>query len=205
VLVFGPGVIAPEVAVFLRAPRLGTVMTRLGAEVGERHALRLYRVMAARALEAIQQAGLDATVWYTPADAGPEMRFWLGEGRRLVPQASGDFGARLAASLRAVPPGQGWLAVGVDCPGLEAGLLGEAAAHVLRGDPVIGPTEDGGYYLIGGVPPLPDLFTGIPWGSARVLSETRARLAHAGCVWRELPALREVETAADARAEGLLT
>jgi len=195
----------PEVAVFLDAPRLGAVKTRLASEIGERHALRLYRVMAARTLEAVDRAELEATVWYAPADAAAEMRFWLGERRRLVPQASGDQGARLAASLRAAAPGRGWLALAADCPGLDFGLLLAAAAHVLHGDPVVGPTHDGGYYLIGGVAPLPDLFSGIPWGSARVLSETRARLAHAGRVWRELPTLRTVSTAADAHAEGLLT
>jgi hypothetical protein len=45
----------------------------------------------------------------------------------------------------------------------------------------------------------------MPWGSTRLLSETRARLARAGRVWRELATLRRVDTAADARAEGLLT
>lgn len=195
----------PEVAVFLEAPRLGGVKTRLAREIGERHALRLYRVMAARTLDAVERAELEATVWYAPADAGAEMRFWLGERRRLVPQASGDQGARLAASLRAAAPGRGWLALAADCPGLDPGLLLTAAAHVLRGDPVLGPTHDGGYYLIGGVAPLPDLFTDIAWGSGRVLSETRARLARAGRVWRELPTLRVVSTAADAQAEGLLT
>jgi rSAM/selenodomain-associated transferase 1 len=198
-------VTGPEVAVFLDAPRLGAVKPRLAREIGARHALRLYRVLAARTLEAVDRAELEATVWYAPADAGREMRFWLGERRRLVPQASGDPGARLAASLRATAPGRGWLALTADCPGLDAGLLRAAAAHLLQGDPVVGPAHDGGYYLIGGVAPLPDLFGGIPWGSTRVLSETRARLARAGCVWRELPALRTVSTAADAHAEGLLT
>lgn len=195
---------APEVAVFLEAPRLG-VKPRLAAEVGERHALRLYRVLAARTLEAIERAGLEATVWFAPPDAAATMRFWLGESRRLVPQASGDLGARLAASLRAVVPGRGWLALTADCPGLDAELLEAAAAHVARGDPVLGPTLDGGYYLIGGMAPLPDLFGAMPWGSGRVLAETHARLARAGRVWRELATLRAVETAADARAEDLLT
>ena len=194
----------PEVAVFLDAPRLG-VKPRLAAEVGERHALRLYRILAARTLEAIERAGLDATVWFAPPDAAATMRFWLGQGRRLVPQASGDMGARLATSLRAVSPGRGWLLVSADCPGLDAALLEGAATHVARGDPVLGPTLDGGYYLLGGVAPLPDLFSAMPWGSGRVLGETRARLARAACVWHELATLRGVETAADARAEGLLT
>ena len=196
---------SPTVALFLKAPRLGGVKTRLAAEVGDRHALRLYRVMAARTLDALRQAGLEPTVWYTPPDAAAEMRFWLGEDCALRPQASGDLGARLAASMRAAEPGRGWLAVGADCPRLDAELLREAAACVDRGELVLGPAEDGGYYLVGGTPPLPDIFTAMPWGTGRVLAETRARLAHVGVVWRELPTLRDVDTAADARAEGLLT
>ena len=195
----------PEAAVFLDAPRLGAVKPRLAAEVGERHALRLYRILAARTLETIERAGLEATVWFAPPDAAATMRFWLGGSRRLVPQASGDLGARLATALRAAAPGRGWLLVAPDCPDLDAALLEEAAAHVTRGDPVLGPTQHGGYYLLGGVAPLPDLFGAMSWGSDRVLGDTRARLAHAGRVWRELPMRSVVETAADARAAGLLT
>jgi len=195
----------PGVAVFLKAPRLGTVKTRLAAEIGARQALRLYRVMAGRTLAEVRRAGLEATVWFTPADAATEMRFWLGDGWDLRPQASGDLGMRLAAAAHAVPAGRGWLAVGADCPRLDAALLREAAAIVAREEIVVGPSEDGGYYLVGGPTPLPDLFSAIPWGTARVLEETRARLLGAGAVWRELATLRDVDTGQDARAEGLLT
>jgi rSAM/selenodomain-associated transferase 1 len=197
--------VSVSVAVFLKAPRLGAVKTRLAAEVGPRHALRLYRVMVARTLDAVRSAGLDAAVWYTPPDAAAEMRFWLGEDWPLRPQASGDLGARLAAAQRAVETGRGWMAIGADCPGVDARLLTDAAACVSAGEVVLGPALDGGYYLVGGVVPLPDIFTGIPWGTERVLTETRARLAHFGIRWRELITLRDVDTAADARAEGLLT
>ena len=195
----------PPVAVFLKAPRLGTVKTRLAAEIGARQALRLYRVMAGRTLAEVRRAGLEATVWFTPADAATEMRFWLGDGWDLRPQASGDLGMRLAAAAHAVPAGRGWLAVGADCPRLDAALLREAAAIVAREEIVVGPSEDGGYYLVGGPTPLPDLFSAIPWGTERVLEETRARLHGAGAVWRELATLRDVDTGEDARAEGLLT
>lgn len=147
-------------AVFLRAPRAGQVKTRLAAEIGERHALRLYRIMAARTL---------------------------------------------AAAAEAVDPGQGWLAVGADCPRLDAPLLREAAGAIGEGLVVLGPTLDGGYYLVGGRAPLPDIFSEMPWSTERLLEATRARLAGAGVPWRELRMLRDVDTAEDARAEGLLT
>lgn len=195
----------PVLAIFLKAPRLGTVKTRLAVEVGERHALRLYRVMAARTLAAARAAGLDASLWFTPADAAPEMRHWVGEEWVMRPQASGDLGARLAAAALAAEPGRRWLAVGVDCPRLDAALLREAAEAIAEGGVVLGPTVDGGYYLVGGMAPLPDLFTGMPWSTERLLDATRARLSAGGHAWHELRTLRDVDTAEDARAEGLLT
>lgn len=195
----------PALAVFLHAPRLGTVKSRLAAEVGERHALRLYRIMAGRTLAAARGAGLDVTVWFAPGDAGPEMRYWLGDGCDFRPQASGDRGMRLAAAARSADPGRAWLAIVDDCPSLDASVLREACATVGRGDFAIGPTLDGGYYLIGGTPPVPDIFTAMPWGTTRLLPETRARLAHVGIPWSELTPLRAVTTLEHARAERLLT
>jgi uncharacterized protein len=197
--------VTPPVAVLLKAPRLGAVKTRLAAEIGERQALRLYRVMTARVLSAVRAAGLDAIIWFTPPEARPEMEFWLGETWELRPQISGDAGARLAAAARAVPRGHPWIAVCSDCPAITAGALRQACAGLERAGVVIGPSYDGGYYLIGGRTPLPDIFTAMPWGTNRVLSETRARLARISVTWHELPALRDVDTADDARAEGLLT
>jgi rSAM/selenodomain-associated transferase 1 len=197
--------VTPALAVFLKAPRPGTVKTRLAAQIGDRQALRLYRVLVVRTLAAVRDAGLEATVWFTPTDAVGEMRHWLGEHWDFRPQASGDLGARLAAAELAVTRGRGWLAIGADCPRLDAELLRVATAVIARDEVALGPSRDGGYYLIGGRTPLPPLFEGIPWSTSGVLAETRARLARAGVPWRELPLLRDVDTADDARAEGLLT
>jgi uncharacterized protein len=194
----------PPLALFLEAPRLGTVKTRLAEEIGERHALRLYRVMVARALTAVRAAGLDAIIWFAPPDAQSEMEHWLGESWELRPQGSGDLGSRLAAAARAVPRGHPWIAIVAECPALTGALLRDACAGLERSGLVIGPSHAGAYYLIGGRTPLPDIFTAIPWGTDRVLGETRARLARISAVWHELPTLREVDTADDARAEGLL-
>jgi uncharacterized protein len=194
----------PPLAVFLEAPRLGIVKTRLAEEIGERHALRLYRVMAARALTAVRAAGLEAIVWFAPSDARTEMEFWLGSAWELRPQPAGDQGARLAVAAQAVPRGHPWIAIGSDYPALNGALLRDACAGLERAGLVIGPSQGGAYYLIGGRTPLPDVFTAMPWGTDRVLAETRARLTRISAAWHELPTLREVDTADDARAEGLL-
>lgn len=197
--------VTPPLAILLKAPRLGLVKTRLAAEVGDRHALRLYRVMAGRVLVAVRTAGLDAIIWFTPPEAQAEMEFWLGDSWEFRPQVTGDLGARLAATARVVPRGHPWIAVCADCPSITATALRQACAHLEHASVVIGPTYDGGYYLIGGRTPLPDIFTAMPWGTNRVLAETRVRLARISAVWHELPMLRDVDTAEDARAERLLT
>ncbi len=194
----------PAVALFLKAPRAGTVKTRLAAEIGDAAALELYRRMAGLALAAVRETGFDATVWYAPADARDEMVGWLGAECRYEPQVDGDLGARLAGSAGRATPGSVWIAIGGDCPRLVAAHLSAAAESLEHSEVVLGPTDDGGYYLIGGRVPLPGLFTGMPWSTAAVLDQTRARLIALGLRWHELPALRDVDTAPDARAEGLL-
>jgi len=192
-------------AVFLQVPRPGQVKPRLAAEIGEPHALRLYRIMAARTIAAITEAGFRPSVWYSPADGRQEMARWLGTDVDFRLQASGDMGVRLAAAVRAAPEGEPWLAVAGDCPALEAVHIREAVERLEDWPVVLGPALAGGYYLIGGKAPLPDLWSEMPWGSNRVLDETRRRLESLRIRWSELPALREVETATDARAAGLLT
>lgn len=194
-----------HLAVFLEAPRPGFVKTRLAAEIGATQAVRVYRVMASRTLAAIKTLGRRATIWYAPVEAREEMRRWLGGEWDLRPQASGDPGARFAAAARAVEEGGCWICLGGDCPELTAEILRQACRALDDYEVVLGPSHDGGYYLVGGRVPIPDIFTDMPWSTDRLLTETRRRLAHAGVVWAELPPLRDVESAADARATGLLT
>jgi rSAM/selenodomain-associated transferase 1 len=192
-------------AVFLDAPRHGAVATGLAAEIGEQHALRLYRLMASRTLAAVQTLGQQAVIWYTPADARQELRRWLGEEWDLRPQASGDLGARLACAARIAVEGDRWIVVGANCPDINETILRMACDALDLYPVVLGPALDGGYYLLGGRAPLPDLFSEVPWGTGRVLGEMRRRLAELGVAWTELPILRNVDTPADAKAAGLLT
>ncbi|MGH7701957.1 MAG: TIGR04282 family arsenosugar biosynthesis glycosyltransferase [Gemmatimonadales bacterium] len=194
-----------HLAVLLEAPRPGFVKTRLAAEIGQAQAVRVYRVIASRTLALIKALGRRATIWYAPAEAREEMRRWLGADWDLRPQASGDLGARFAAAAGAVERGGWWIGLGGDCPGLTPEILRQAFHALDHHEVVLGPRQDGGYYLIGGTVPLPDIFSDMPWSTNRLLDETRSRLAGAGVVWAEVPALRDVETAADARATGLLT
>ena len=169
----------PPLAVLLKAPRLGMVKTRLAAEIGERHALRLYRVLAARTLTAVRAAGLEAIIWFAPA--GRSHRDGVLAGRCLG--AAAPSRPAISAPGWPQPPTRcrgdirGWRSAPI-VPGSPPPLLREACTQLERLGLVIGPSDDGGYYLIGGRTPLPDIFTGMPWGTDRVL-RGNARPAHA--------------------------
>ena len=177
---------------------------QLAADIGERHALRLYRILASRTLDAVSAMDGRVVVWYTPPEARAEMERWIGAGWDLRPQASGYQGARLAAAARAVPRGEKWICICRECPDLSTATIIEAVSILDRVPIVLGPTVDGDLYLIGGWSPLPDLFADsrAPHGALR---STRERLIQLGVPWEELLPLRDLERGRDARASGLLT
>jgi glycosyltransferase A (GT-A) superfamily protein (DUF2064 family) len=91
--------------------------------------------------------------------------------------------------------------VGSDSPSLPADRL-RTAVHLLRSggvDGVIGPSEDGGYYLLGLHVPCPELFVGVAWSTERVLAETLERAARAGRRLAVLAPWYDVDTMADLR------
>jgi len=189
--------------VLLKAARPGEVKTRLAREIGSGAAVRLYRQLAERTIAAARGTGWPVSVWYAPADAGPEMAAWLGKPARYRPQPDGDLGHRMRAAADG-PPDTHVVVIGADCSRMSTDLLHQAAAALERSAVVLGPALDGGYYLLGGRRPLPDLFTGIVWSTDRVLADTRRRLERAGVTWEELETMSDVDTAADARATGWL-
>lgn len=89
------------------------------------------------------------------------------------------------------------LLIGSDCPGVTAPLLQAAAGALDDRRVVLGPANDGGYYLIGFSEPVPFLFEDMEWSTPRVLPETLARLATHGIGPAILPELADIDTAED--------
>jgi len=90
------------------------------------------------------------------------------------------------------------LLIGTDCPALKPDHLRAAATALADGDDVVLlPAEDGGYVLIGLKAPQPVLFDGVPWGSERVMDETRRRLRSQGLRWSERATLWDVDRPED--------
>jgi hypothetical protein len=190
-------------AVFVRLPRPGRVKTRLAASIGKEAAAGLYRALAEHVLEATTpRAGeYERLVFFDPPEAGQEMRAWL-PGVRLLAQSGDDLGARMAdAFARAFARGARRAAlVGTDAPSLSRETVVRALSALDAADVVLAPSGDGGYSLIALGAPRPELFTGVEWGTPRVLEQTRARAAAAGLAAGEIEPLPDVDTLEDLRA-----
>jgi rSAM/selenodomain-associated transferase 1 len=190
--------------VFLKHPRPGAVKTRLVQALGAEVAAGLYRVLAESVLQAtIARAGeYERLVFFDPPDAAEAVRAWL-PGVRLLAQSGEDLGARMADAFgRAFHRGASRVViVGTDAPGVSRETVVEAFRALDEAGVVVGPAEDGGYYLLGLRAPRPELFAGIDWSTPGVLEQTRARAAAAGLTMRELQRRRDIDTLDDLRAE----
>jgi rSAM/selenodomain-associated transferase 1 len=192
----------------VKAPLPGRVKTRLAAEVGSQRAAEIYRDLGRRVVSAAAGVGHEIVVWFAPADCRPVVRDWL-QGLGVAAyraQVTGTLGARLAAAFRRHFSGgaRRVIVIGSDCPGIDACVVSRAFAALDEHDVVIGPAHDGGYYLIGLRAPAPGLFRGIAWSTGGVLELTLTRARRLGLRIALLARLRDVDTASDARAVGLL-
>ncbi|HET7789988.1 MAG TPA: TIGR04282 family arsenosugar biosynthesis glycosyltransferase [Gemmatimonadales bacterium] len=194
--------------ILAKAPIPGRVKMRLAEDVGPSAAAEVYWEVGRRVVAASAGSGYRTTVWFTPADEGAFVREWLEEAGRVEyrPQTVGTLGARLAAAFqRHFGDGaQRAVIIGTDCPGVDRRLVNEAFTALGGADVVLGPSVDGGYYLIGLREPQPGLFREIPWSSTAVAAQTRARAGALGLAVHLLKPLRDVDTVQDARALGLL-
>ena len=165
-----------------RAPEPGQVKTRLVPPLSYERAAQLYRCLL---LDKLQQvAGLpdiDPYLAYIPLEARPSMFALLPEHFTLIPQAGSTLGDRLHR-LSAILLERGHPAVILidsDSPTLPTSYLQDAIAWLenRNTDLILGPAEDGGYYLIGLKRPCRALFDQIPWSGPTVLADTLHRAA----------------------------
>lgn len=175
--------------------------TRLAAEIGADAALRVYRRLAEHAVVEARAAGGDVAlrIHFTPADAGEAVRAWLGDGATYLPQVDADLGGRMRYAFEAAfaEGHRRVVIIGSDLPGLTAELLRAAFDHLHHHPAVLGPANDGGYYLLGLREMMSELFHNIPWSTGEVFDRTMTKLRALGITPALLPALGDVDLAAD--------
>jgi rSAM/selenodomain-associated transferase 1 len=124
------------------------------------------------------------------------MRHWFGDLFDYRAQGDGDLGRRMLAALeRAFSDGADRvILIGVDCPGVSEAVISDAFARLDQADVVIGPSFDGGYYLIGMKKPMKVLFTDIPFGTGETLQKTLTTARRGGIRVSLLDWKRDVNT-----------
>ena len=167
----------PTLIVFVKAPRLGTVKTRLARAIGQSAAWRFYRETTATLLARVGWNPRWRTVLAVTPDAfASKGRFWPRAFARS-PQGRGDIGRRMARSIADLGHGPTVL-IGSDIPRIALRHIEDAFRALARADIVFGPAEDGGFWLVGTREPgiLRRAFRDIRWSSATTLAEARANL-----------------------------
>lgn len=189
--------------IFTKAPRAGTVKTRLIALLGEQGAAALHARLVEHAVATARSAGIGPIELHCAPDCDDPFLRYCGNhyDAPLVPQGDGDLGARMAHAFeQALDSSRHAILIGTDCPALTARHLREARRALASGiEAVFVPAEDGGYALIGLARCDRRVFTGIAWGEDGVMNQTRNRLSELGWRWREFETLWDVDRPEDYR------
>jgi rSAM/selenodomain-associated transferase 1 len=186
--------------VMAKAPRRGRAKTRMVADGLDPELVALlaeaFLLDTLRACRRV--AGTQLAVCFTPREAEGDFRE-LAPDLRLVPQAEGDLGARVVAAFDAAFAlgADRAVVIGSDTPHLAPAALERAFRELARDGCVLGPAEDGGYYLIGLAEPRPELFRAVEWSTPRVLAQTLERARDARLAVHLLDPLHDVDSAAD--------
>lgn len=186
------------VALFAKAPVPGQVKTRLSPPLTPEEAAEVARACLHDTLERFSRSRDVAMTLFLEGEPDDALRALAARHAVAIrPQASGSLGARLRAAL-GVLLGEGHacaIAIGSDSPTLPPARIAAAIGALRAHDAVLGPTEDGGYYLIGVSRPAWALLEEIPWSTSEVARTTRERAASAGISLAELEAWYDVDDA----------
>ena len=179
----------------------GCVKTRLAAAIGDLAASTLYRRFVLTLLQRFAGVGQRRVLAYTPAERRMEFESLAADDWLLAAQADGDLGGRMqdyyadafrSGATRVV-------LIGSDSPNLPVDYVNDAFQQLDKYPVVLGPADDGGYYLVGAAGSVPPIFAGIQWSSPRVWSQTVSRLRDADCPYGVLPAWYDVDDLASLR------
>jgi hypothetical protein len=188
---------------FIKNPQKGQVKTRLASAIGDEMAVRLYKRFLLEMLSTLNKGTFLFYLCVYPVDALEGLRTWLGEDYLYMPQQGENLGERmknafmeaLAMNFKRV------VLIGSDIPSLPLEFIEEAFISLEKKDVVIGPSVDGGYYLIGFQDKKfsPRAFKGILWSTERVFEETMKVLEHENLTVHTLKTLRDIDTIQDLR------
>lgn len=188
---------------FVKYPELGGVKTRLAKYIGSKEAAELYRNFVLDLLTKLESTQLPFTICFYPEQKRALLMEWLGDGYEYMAQKGADLGERMVtAFLEAFAGGyRRVILIGSDFPDLPQSFLEESLGALKTHDAVIGPSMDGGYYLIGFRHEtfFHQAFEGMQWGTEEVFRETLYILKDYRKRVYLLPVWNDIDTIEDLR------
>lgn len=181
--------------IFIKAPRPGSVKTRLAKSIGPKEACAAYQRLAETLFDNLAELP-DIELRHAPDDAAKEIELWLRPGWTIAPQGSGDLGDRLKnAFASAFHDGCNKVAIiGSDCPDVTPDDIQATWDGLGENDVALGPARDGGYWLVALRSPHPELFSNIDWSTPQVLPQTLAAAKKSDLSIAQLRPLTDVDT-----------
>ena len=193
------------VTVFAKNPTPNQVKTRLVPTLSPEQAATLYTAFLTDWCETLAKlSGVDLIIAHTPPAAATDLQALIGDDAIYIPQMGADLGERLTSATQ-------WaieheytkiLLVGSDSPTLPISYISRGFTQLDAQDIVIGPSTDGGYYLIGFsarsvTTTVPFVFEDIAWSTADVFEQTLARIRSVKATMGLLPPWYDIDTAED--------
>ena len=190
------------IIIFARLPAEGRVKTRLAKEIGDKNAAEFYRVCAEHLfLEVLKlkKQSIDLFLFYSDKNQADQVKKWAGDGFYFYSQTGNCLGGRMLDAFQLVF-NKGYnktIIVGTDVPDINSQLLFNAFDELDKNDFVIGPSQDGGYYLLGMKSLEPELFIGIEWGTEKVFNDTLEKLNGKNISAKIMKKLTDIDTKKD--------
>jgi len=193
------------VIVFAKNPIPNQVKTRLVPPLSPEQAATLYTAFLTDWCKTLAELrDVDLVIAYTPEEAHPDLQALIGDNAIYIPQTGAGLGARLTSATQWAAE-HGWtkiLLVGSDSPTLPTSYISEALTLLDSRNIVIGPSTDGGYYLIGfsavaSTTTVLHVFEEIAWSTADVFQQTVTRIRETEVTLGLLPPWYDIDTAED--------
>lgn len=183
--------------IFVRNPILGKVKTRLAATIGDEATLEVYRKLLQHTHMVTRDFNADKFLWY--ADEVNTNDIWENHIYHKQQQPGGELGKKMSSAFRdAFNKGyQRCCIIGSDCMQLNKNILTEAFSHLQTKEMVIGPSVDGGYYLLGMNTYTPQIFENKQWSTDSVFETTVEDCRASDLSFAVLPQLHDIDTEAD--------
>ncbi|QNL21875.1 TIGR04282 family arsenosugar biosynthesis glycosyltransferase [Hyphobacterium sp. CCMP332] len=186
--------------VFLRKPEISKVKTRLARKIGDEKAMAIYNILVEKTYQESKNLNVDVLPFYTPEI--PDSIPWINANSQI--QKGDDLGECMRNAFEYVFA-QGYkkaVIIGSDCFSLRHDILEKAFEELNENDFIIGPSEDGGYYLLGMKENNPDIFENIAWSREDVYAKTIEKIK--GQKVKILDKLNDIDTFEDLQKEPAL-